>query len=66
MEVAALLGKRNADGLIVASRFHPTPLLLSLLDFVARQGRRLWSIVSIKSLCWNVTQNCGRGEESLT
>lgn len=35
MEAAALLGERNADGLIVASRFHPTPLLLSLLDFVA-------------------------------
>lgn len=35
LEAAALLGERNADGLIVASRFHPTPLLLSLLDFVA-------------------------------
>lgn len=35
MEAAALLRERNADGLIVASRFHPTPLLLSLLDFVA-------------------------------
>ncbi|NWW38352.1 TRM6 methyltransferase, partial [Panurus biarmicus] len=32
---AALLGERNADGLIVASKFHPTPLLLSLLEFVA-------------------------------
>nr|XP_020022424.1 tRNA (adenine(58)-N(1))-methyltransferase non-catalytic subunit TRM6 isoform X2 [Castor canadensis] len=35
LEAAALLNERNADGLIVASRFHPTPLLLSLLDFVA-------------------------------
>uniref|UniRef100_A0A8P0SBF6 tRNA (adenine(58)-N(1))-methyltransferase non-catalytic subunit TRM6 n=1 Tax=Canis lupus familiaris TaxID=9615 RepID=A0A8P0SBF6_CANLF len=35
LEAAALLSERNADGLIVASRFHPTPLLLSLLDFVA-------------------------------
>ncbi|KAM4842254.1 tRNA (adenine(58)-N(1))-methyltransferase non-catalytic subunit TRM6 isoform 2-T2 [Thomomys bottae] len=35
LEAAALLKERNADGLIVASRFHPTPLLLSLLDFVA-------------------------------
>nr|BAE39347.1 unnamed protein product [Mus musculus] len=35
LEAAALLGERNADGLIVASHFHPTPLLLSLLDFVA-------------------------------
>nr|XP_004661505.2 tRNA (adenine(58)-N(1))-methyltransferase non-catalytic subunit TRM6 isoform X1 [Jaculus jaculus] len=35
VEAAALLSERNADGLIVASRFHPTPLLLSLLDFVA-------------------------------
>ncbi|XP_042550660.1 tRNA (adenine(58)-N(1))-methyltransferase non-catalytic subunit TRM6 isoform X1 [Dipodomys spectabilis] len=35
LEAAALLRERNADGLIVASRFHPTPLLLSLLDFVA-------------------------------
>ncbi|XP_006894294.1 PREDICTED: tRNA (adenine(58)-N(1))-methyltransferase non-catalytic subunit TRM6 isoform X2 [Elephantulus edwardii] len=35
IEAAALLNERNADGLIVASRFHPIPLLLSLLDFVA-------------------------------
>ncbi|XP_008571045.1 PREDICTED: tRNA (adenine(58)-N(1))-methyltransferase non-catalytic subunit TRM6 isoform X2 [Galeopterus variegatus] len=35
LEAAALLSERNADGLIVASRFHPTSLLLSLLDFVA-------------------------------
>ncbi|KAM5246619.1 tRNA (adenine(58)-N(1))-methyltransferase non-catalytic subunit TRM6 isoform 2-T2 [Ctenodactylus gundi] len=35
VEAAALLSERNADGLIVASRFHPTPLLLALLDFVA-------------------------------
>ncbi|KAM6144366.1 tRNA (adenine(58)-N(1))-methyltransferase non-catalytic subunit TRM6 [Erethizon dorsatum] len=35
LEAAALLSERNADGLIVASRFHPTPLLLALLDFVA-------------------------------
>ncbi|XP_040836915.1 tRNA (adenine(58)-N(1))-methyltransferase non-catalytic subunit TRM6 [Ochotona curzoniae] len=35
LEAATLLSERNADGLIVASRFHPTPLLLSLLDFVA-------------------------------
>ncbi|NWQ99826.1 TRM6 methyltransferase, partial [Paradoxornis webbianus] len=34
-EAAALLRERNADGLIVASKFHPTPLLLSLLEFVA-------------------------------
>ncbi|XP_010207149.2 tRNA (adenine(58)-N(1))-methyltransferase non-catalytic subunit TRM6 isoform X1 [Colius striatus] len=35
MEAAALLGEKNADGLIVASKFHPTPLLLALLEFVA-------------------------------
>ncbi|XP_075420094.1 tRNA (adenine(58)-N(1))-methyltransferase non-catalytic subunit TRM6 isoform X2 [Tenrec ecaudatus] len=35
LEAAALLQERNADGLIVASRFHPIPLLMSLLDFVA-------------------------------
>uniref|UniRef100_G3TSN1 tRNA (adenine(58)-N(1))-methyltransferase non-catalytic subunit TRM6 n=1 Tax=Loxodonta africana TaxID=9785 RepID=G3TSN1_LOXAF len=35
LEAAALLNERNADGLIVASRFHPIPLLMSLLDFVA-------------------------------
>ncbi|KFV61733.1 tRNA (adenine(58)-N(1))-methyltransferase non-catalytic subunit TRM6, partial [Dryobates pubescens] len=35
METAALLREKNSDGLIVASKFHPTPLLLSLLEFVA-------------------------------
>ncbi|XP_061478486.1 tRNA (adenine(58)-N(1))-methyltransferase non-catalytic subunit TRM6 [Rhineura floridana] len=35
METAALLKDKDADGLIVASRFHPAPLLLSLLEFVA-------------------------------
>ncbi|XP_062981377.1 tRNA (adenine(58)-N(1))-methyltransferase non-catalytic subunit TRM6 [Elgaria multicarinata webbii] len=35
METAALLKDKDADGLIVASRFHPSPLLLSLLEFVA-------------------------------
>ncbi|NXG51202.1 TRM6 methyltransferase, partial [Psilopogon haemacephalus] len=35
IETAALLRERNSDGLIVASKFHPTPLLLSLLEFVA-------------------------------
>ncbi|KAJ7409747.1 tRNA methyltransferase 6 [Willisornis vidua] len=35
METAAFLREKNADGLIVASKFHPTPLLLSLLEFVA-------------------------------
>ncbi|MEE6474369.1 hypothetical protein FKM82_010359 [Ascaphus truei] len=34
-EAAALLQDKNADGLIIASRFHPTPLLLALLEFVA-------------------------------
>uniref|UniRef100_A0A8V0YUG3 tRNA (adenine(58)-N(1))-methyltransferase non-catalytic subunit TRM6 n=1 Tax=Gallus gallus TaxID=9031 RepID=A0A8V0YUG3_CHICK len=34
-EAAALLREKNADGLLVASKFHPTPLLLSLLEFVA-------------------------------
>ncbi|XP_053316391.1 tRNA (adenine(58)-N(1))-methyltransferase non-catalytic subunit TRM6 [Spea bombifrons] len=34
-EAASLLQDRNADGLIIASRFHPTPMLLSLLEFVA-------------------------------
>ncbi|XP_026886792.2 tRNA (adenine(58)-N(1))-methyltransferase non-catalytic subunit TRM6 [Electrophorus electricus] len=32
---AALLEGRNADGLVIASRFHPCPLLLGLLKFVA-------------------------------
>uniref|UniRef100_A0A8C9TFM6 tRNA (adenine(58)-N(1))-methyltransferase non-catalytic subunit TRM6 n=1 Tax=Scleropages formosus TaxID=113540 RepID=A0A8C9TFM6_SCLFO len=32
---AALLQGRNADGLVVASRFHPCPVLLTLLRFVA-------------------------------
>ncbi|XP_064002315.1 tRNA (adenine(58)-N(1))-methyltransferase non-catalytic subunit TRM6 isoform X2 [Pogoniulus pusillus] len=35
IETAALLRERNSDGLIIASKFHPTPLLLSLLEFVA-------------------------------
>ncbi|KAK2531827.1 Trmt6 [Columba guinea] len=35
IETATLLREKNADGLIVASKFHPTPLLLSLLEFVA-------------------------------
>uniref|UniRef100_F7AA51 tRNA (adenine(58)-N(1))-methyltransferase non-catalytic subunit TRM6 n=1 Tax=Monodelphis domestica TaxID=13616 RepID=F7AA51_MONDO len=35
IEAAALLSERNADGLIIASRYHPTPLALSLLEFVA-------------------------------
>ncbi|XP_065538257.1 tRNA (adenine(58)-N(1))-methyltransferase non-catalytic subunit TRM6 [Lathamus discolor] len=35
LETAALLREKNADGLIVASKFHPTPLLLALLEFVA-------------------------------
>ncbi|XP_074783059.1 tRNA (adenine(58)-N(1))-methyltransferase non-catalytic subunit TRM6 isoform X2 [Athene noctua] len=35
IEAAALLREKNADGLIIASKFHPTPLLLSLLEFVA-------------------------------
>ncbi|NP_001090141.1 tRNA methyltransferase 6 L homeolog [Xenopus laevis] len=34
-EAAALLQNKNADGLIVASRFLPTPLMLSLLEFLA-------------------------------
>lgn len=34
-EAAKLLQDRNADGLIIASRFHPTPLLHTLLEFVA-------------------------------
>ncbi|XP_030628377.1 tRNA (adenine(58)-N(1))-methyltransferase non-catalytic subunit TRM6 [Chanos chanos] len=32
---AALLEGRNADGLVIASRFHPCPVLLELLKFVA-------------------------------
>ncbi|XP_033873540.2 tRNA (adenine(58)-N(1))-methyltransferase non-catalytic subunit TRM6 [Acipenser ruthenus] len=35
LEAAALLQGRNADGLVIAGRFHPTPLVLSLLKFVA-------------------------------
>ncbi|XP_053345412.1 tRNA (adenine(58)-N(1))-methyltransferase non-catalytic subunit TRM6 [Clarias gariepinus] len=31
----ALLEGRNADGLVIASRFHPCPVLLGLLRFVA-------------------------------
>ncbi|XP_073528360.1 tRNA (adenine(58)-N(1))-methyltransferase non-catalytic subunit TRM6 [Phyllobates terribilis] len=34
-DAAKLLQDRNADGLIVASRFHPTPLLYTLLELVA-------------------------------
>ncbi|XP_044145902.1 tRNA (adenine(58)-N(1))-methyltransferase non-catalytic subunit TRM6 [Bufo gargarizans] len=34
-EAAKLLQDRNADGLIIASRFHPTPLLLTLLEFLS-------------------------------
>ncbi|KAG8011169.1 tRNA (adenine(58)-N(1))-methyltransferase non-catalytic subunit TRM6 [Nibea albiflora] len=32
---AALLEGRNADGLVIASRFHPSPVLLGLLKFLA-------------------------------
>ncbi|CAG01490.1 unnamed protein product, partial [Tetraodon nigroviridis] len=32
---AALLEGRNADGLVIASRFHPCPVLLGLLKFLA-------------------------------
>lgn len=32
---AALLEDRNADGLVIASRFHPCPVLMGLLKFVA-------------------------------
>ncbi|XP_078086465.1 tRNA (adenine(58)-N(1))-methyltransferase non-catalytic subunit TRM6 [Mustelus asterias] len=32
---AAVLQERNADGLIIASRLYPSPLLLCLLEFVA-------------------------------
>uniref|UniRef100_A0A1A8QGF2 tRNA (adenine(58)-N(1))-methyltransferase non-catalytic subunit TRM6 n=1 Tax=Nothobranchius pienaari TaxID=704102 RepID=A0A1A8QGF2_9TELE len=32
---AALLGGRNADGLVIASRFHPCPVLLSLIKFLS-------------------------------
>lgn len=32
---AALLEGRNADGLVIASRFHPCPLLMGLLRFLA-------------------------------
>nr|XP_033794158.1 tRNA (adenine(58)-N(1))-methyltransferase non-catalytic subunit TRM6 [Geotrypetes seraphini] len=35
MQAAALLREKNADGLIIASRFHPASLLLALLEFVA-------------------------------
>ncbi|NXN13480.1 TRM6 methyltransferase, partial [Indicator maculatus] len=35
IETAALLREKNSDGLIIASKFHPTPLLLALLEFVA-------------------------------
>uniref|UniRef100_A0A8C4T3E7 tRNA (adenine(58)-N(1))-methyltransferase non-catalytic subunit TRM6 n=1 Tax=Erpetoichthys calabaricus TaxID=27687 RepID=A0A8C4T3E7_ERPCA len=32
---AALLREKNADGLVIASRFQPSPVVLSLLKFVA-------------------------------
>ncbi|XP_041832217.1 tRNA (adenine(58)-N(1))-methyltransferase non-catalytic subunit TRM6 isoform X2 [Melanotaenia boesemani] len=32
---AALLESRNADGLVIASRFHPCPVLLGLLKFLS-------------------------------
>uniref|UniRef100_A0A3Q1EQI4 tRNA (adenine(58)-N(1))-methyltransferase non-catalytic subunit TRM6 n=1 Tax=Acanthochromis polyacanthus TaxID=80966 RepID=A0A3Q1EQI4_9TELE len=32
---AALLEGRNADGLVIASRFHPCPVLMTLLRFLA-------------------------------
>uniref|UniRef100_A0A8C5C2M9 tRNA (adenine(58)-N(1))-methyltransferase non-catalytic subunit TRM6 n=1 Tax=Gadus morhua TaxID=8049 RepID=A0A8C5C2M9_GADMO len=32
---AALLEGKNADGLIIASRFHPSPVLLGLIKFLA-------------------------------
>ncbi|XP_041951614.1 tRNA (adenine(58)-N(1))-methyltransferase non-catalytic subunit TRM6 [Alosa sapidissima] len=32
---AALLEERHADGLVIASRFHPCPVLLGLLKFLA-------------------------------
>ncbi|CAK6962661.1 tRNA (adenine(58)-N(1))-methyltransferase non-catalytic subunit TRM6 [Scomber scombrus] len=32
---AALLEGRNADGLVIASRFHPCPVLMSLLKFLS-------------------------------
>ncbi|TKS75920.1 TRM6 tRNA(m1A58)-methyltransferase subunit [Collichthys lucidus] len=32
---AALLEGRNADGLVIASRFHPCPVLMGLLKFLA-------------------------------
>ncbi|KAM6458788.1 tRNA (adenine(58)-N(1))-methyltransferase non-catalytic subunit TRM6 [Liasis olivaceus] len=35
IEAAALLKQKDADGLIVASRFHPTSLLFLLLELVA-------------------------------
>ncbi|XP_006626064.2 tRNA (adenine(58)-N(1))-methyltransferase non-catalytic subunit TRM6 [Lepisosteus oculatus] len=35
LAAASLLEGRNADGLIIASRFHPCPVVLSLLKFVA-------------------------------
>lgn len=35
VSAAALLEKKNADGLVIASRFHPCPVLLGLLNFVA-------------------------------
>ncbi|XP_064196835.1 tRNA (adenine(58)-N(1))-methyltransferase non-catalytic subunit TRM6 [Anguilla rostrata] len=35
LAVAALLQPRNADGLVIASRLHPCPVLLALLKFMA-------------------------------
>ncbi|KAG9344680.1 hypothetical protein JZ751_010366 [Albula glossodonta] len=35
LAAAALLEPRNADGLVIASRFHPCPVLLGLLKFMA-------------------------------
>ncbi|KAM7368144.1 hypothetical protein PAMP_014391 [Pampus punctatissimus] len=32
---AALLEGRNADGLVIASRFHPCPVLMGLLEFLS-------------------------------
>ncbi|XP_062406593.1 tRNA (adenine(58)-N(1))-methyltransferase non-catalytic subunit TRM6 [Sardina pilchardus] len=35
MATAALLEEKQADGLVIASRFHPCPVLLGLLKFLA-------------------------------
>ncbi|KAK2163730.1 hypothetical protein NP493_1443g00013 [Ridgeia piscesae] len=34
-DAKVILAQRDMDGLIVASRFHPTPVVLSLIDYVA-------------------------------